>query len=209
MSSDIRWILEVMPSVASLSSDHPKVLDLGGGRGVLRKAIERRGYLYVNLDIQRLENGEPSIIGDAHLLPFRDGCFDIVISKDTLEHFIEPQRAVDEVYRILKANGYFVVWVPFMHPFHGDDYYRYSPLGLCHLLRKFQIVHFDNPQWIFTVLGLAIVEVLKRLKLGFLEKAIKSACYALDGYFTRRQTRPSSFANAYRVVAKKKQEPIQ
>lgn len=47
MSSDIRWLLEVMLSVTSLPSDHPKVLDLGGGRGGLRKALEQRGYLKV------------------------------------------------------------------------------------------------------------------------------------------------------------------
>lgn len=96
MSSDIRWLLEVMPSVTSLPSDHPKVLDLGGGRGGLRKALEQRGYLYVNLDIQRFDNGEPSVIGDAHRLPFKDSCFDVVVSKDTLEHFANPWRAVDE-----------------------------------------------------------------------------------------------------------------
>ncbi|MCS7192031.1 MAG: hypothetical protein NZ937_03485 [Armatimonadetes bacterium] len=63
-------------------------------------------------------------------------------------------------------------------------------------------MHFDSPQWVFTVLGLAIIEFLKRLRLGLLERAIESVCYALDGYFTRRQNRPVSFVNAYRVVAK-------
>lgn len=182
------------------------MLDLGGGRGILRSAIEQRGFLYVNLDIQSFENKEPTIIGDAHCLPFLDNSFDVVVSKDTLEHFAEPQRAVNEVHRVLKFDGYFIIWVPFMHPFHGDDFYRYSPLGLQYLLKRFQIVHFDNPQWVFTVLGLAIVEFLKHLRLGFLERAIKSVCYKLDNYFIRRQTHPSSFANAYRVVAKKSKE---
>lgn len=68
-------------------------------------------------------------------------------------------------------------------------------------------MRFDNPQWVFTVLGLAIVEVLKRLRLNFLENPIKSLCYMLDGYFTRRQTRPASFANAYRILAKRREVP--
>lgn len=62
------------------------------------------------------------------------------------------------------------------------------------------------------MLGLAIVEFLKHLRLVFLvlERAIKSVCYKLDGYFIRRQNRLVSFANAYRVVAKNKiYNPIQ
>src|SRR5712692_5499763 len=154
MSSDADLSLKVIPPGAGL------VLDLGGNSGMLRHPLQERGYHYINLDVRRFENGEPSLIGDAHRLPFKDATLDMVISKDTLEHFLDPGTVVKEVHRVLKEGGRFIIWVPFMYPFHGDDFYRYSPLGLRHLLRDFELLSFESPLWVFTVIGLAVIEVL-------------------------------------------------
>jgi hypothetical protein len=101
---------------------------------------------------------------------------------------------------VLNVGGKFIIWVPFMHPFHGDDFYRYSPLGLQHLLGDFELVAFESPQWVFTVVGLAVIEALKRVHLGLAERPIKQMCGGLDRLFARHQTRPASFAAAYRIV---------
>ena len=198
MSSDADLTLEVIPNGTGL------VLDLGGSKGMLRQRLEGRGYRYINLDVCCFGNGEPSLIGDAHRLPFKDASLDMVISKDTLEHFLEPWVAAKEVHRVLKQEGRFIIWVPFMHPFHGDDFYRYSPIGLEHLLQDFDLIAFDSPLWIFTVVGLAVVEGLKRVRLGFTEQPIKQLCGSLDRLFMQRHKRPSSFAAAYRIIACKR-----
>ena len=195
MSSDAHLILETIPSGTGV------VLDLGGSKGMLRQSLQERGYHYINLDIRCFENGEPSLIGDAHRLPFKDAAVDMVVSKDTLEHFLEPWIVVKEVYRVLRVGGQFIIWVPFMHPFHGDDVYRYSPLGLRHLLRDFELITFESPLWVFTVVGLAVIEVLKRVHLGFAMRPIKQLCGLLDRVVSRRQNHPASFAAAYRIVA--------
>ena len=197
MSSDTHLILEAIPSGIGV------VLDLGGSKGMLRQPLQERGYHYINLDIKDFGNGEPSLVGDAHRLAFKDASVDLVVSKDTLEHFLEPWVVVKEVYRVLKVDGQFIIWVPFMHPFHGDDFYRYSPLGLRHLLRDFELVAFESPLWVFSLLGLAMIETLKRAHLGFAEQMIKRMCHSLDHLFTRDQKRPASFAVAYRIVASK------
>jgi len=159
MSANNLLILEVIPS------DNGDALDLGGGRGNLREPLEKLGYSYVNLDTRKFDNGEPTVVGDAHAMPFENASFDLVVSKDTLEHFDQPWTVVKEVYRVLKPGGLFIIWVPWMHPFHGDDFYRYSPLGLQHLLREFDIILFDSPLWVFTVVGSAVTEATKRLRL--------------------------------------------
>jgi SAM-dependent methyltransferase len=123
------------------------------------------------------------------------------VSKDTLEHFVAPWIVVNEVHRVLKETGQFIIWVPFMHPFHGDDFYRYTPLRLQYLLRDFELVVFESPLWVFSVVGLALIEVLKRLRLGFAERFIRPLCGSLDLFFTQNQRRPASFAAAYRIVA--------
>ncbi|MDI6631230.1 MAG: class I SAM-dependent methyltransferase, partial [Thermoanaerobacteraceae bacterium] len=133
MSAEPELILELITPELIVSGGGI-ALDLGGGRGGLRQPLEKLGYRYLNLDIQRFNERNPDLIGDAHQLPFKDSVFQAVISKDSLEHFAEPWKVVREVHRVLKDGGYFVIWVPFMHPFHGDDFYRYTPLGLQHLL---------------------------------------------------------------------------
>jgi SAM-dependent methyltransferase len=198
MSSDAELTLEVIPNGTGF------VLDLGGNEGMLRQPLQKRGFYYINLDVHRFGNGEPSVIGDAHRLPFKDASLDMVISKDTLEHFLDPWVAAKEVHRVLKKGGQFVIWVPFMHPFHGDDFYRYSPIGLKHLLQDFDLTAFESPLWVFTVVGLAAVEALKRMHLGFTERPIKQLCGSLDRLFVRKQTSPAGFAAAYRIVACKR-----
>ena len=197
MSTIPRYLLEVIPQGNGLA------LDLGGGRGGMREPLRRLGYQYINLDIQRFDNGEPTVIGSAHALPFRDATFDLVVSKDSLEHFLDPWTAVREVYRILKPKGLFIVWVPFMHPFHGDDTYRYTPLGLRNLFKDFTILYFDSPLWIFTVLGTALVGLLNRMKMGWMGPFVRRVCAWIDFRFTKRSKRPLSFAAAYRLVLQK------
>jgi SAM-dependent methyltransferase len=198
MSSDPHLILETIPTGTGFA------LDLGGNNGMLRRPMEERGYHYINLDIHRFGNGEPSLIGDAHRLPFVDTCLDLVVSKDTLEHFLEPWVVVHEVHRVLKVGGRLIIWVPFMHPVHGDDFYRYTPLGLQYLLRDFELVALESPLWVFTVVGFAVIAVCKRAHLGFLERPIRRICMAIDRLWTRRQRRPASFTPAYRIVACKR-----
>ena len=197
MSADTKFILEVVPP------GHGWVLDLGGGKGMMKDPLIKLGYRYVNMDINKVGNSEKSIVGDAHVLPFKDECFDLLVSKDTLEHFLKPWAVVNDVHRVLKKNGLFIIWVPFMHPFHGNDFYRYTPLGLRHLLRDFEIISFESPLWVFTVIGSACTQVLKRIHLDFMAPLVKRFCIVLDTVFTHHQKRPLSFAAAYRVVARK------
>ncbi len=197
MSSDPDLILEVIPPGEGIA------LDLGGGTGLLRQPLRARGYRYINLDLRPAAHGEPTVIGDAHALPVGDGTLSLVVAKETLEHFSDPSLVLEEVWRVLRPGGRLVIFVPFLHPFHGDDFYRYSPLGLRHLLRRFDIERLDAPLWFFTLLGLAAAEGLQRLGVGGIERPIRRASRWLDERFARRGGSPPALAAAYRVVAHK------
>jgi ubiquinone/menaquinone biosynthesis C-methylase UbiE/uncharacterized protein YbaR (Trm112 family) len=45
------------------------------------------------------------VIGDAQRLPFKSNTFNVVTSIEAIEHFIKPEYAVDEIYRVLKPSG--------------------------------------------------------------------------------------------------------
>lgn len=54
------------------------------------------------------------LMADGHSLPFRDTAFDGVWIQAVLEHVLEPQRVVAEIYRVLKPKGIVYAETPFM-----------------------------------------------------------------------------------------------
>ena len=50
-------------------------------------------------------------IGDSPL-PFEDSSFDLVHMAEVIEHLVHPDRAMEEVYRILRPQGYLVLSTP-------------------------------------------------------------------------------------------------
>ena len=44
-------------------------------------------------------------VGNVYDLPFPDGSFDAVFAHTVFEHLSEPEKAISEIYRVLKAGG--------------------------------------------------------------------------------------------------------
>jgi SAM-dependent methyltransferase len=66
---------------------------------------------------------------DSERLPFKDGTFDEVYSKNLLEHLRNPGRALDEMVRVLKEGGRLVIvtdnanyWLWSVLPTHQGGY---------------------------------------------------------------------------------------
>lgn len=51
-------------------------------------------------------------VADAHKLPFDSNFFDVVISRQVLEHLKEPLKAVKEMKRVVKKKGIVIVSTP-------------------------------------------------------------------------------------------------
>ncbi|MBD3384355.1 methyltransferase domain-containing protein [candidate division KSB1 bacterium] len=98
---------------------HPtdRVLDIGAGTGrlskVLIRQIQKPGAV-VALDFAQkmltraqseLGNTAQYICADACELVFRDNTFHKVICYSTFPHILEPQQALNEIYRVLKPQG--------------------------------------------------------------------------------------------------------
>jgi SAM-dependent methyltransferase len=56
---------------------------------------------------------------DITALPFADGCFDVIVACDTLEHVLDDRAALRECARVLRRNGIAILTVP-----QADTEYR-------------------------------------------------------------------------------------
>ena len=94
-----------------------RVLDVGSGPGVLATEIARRclrGQV-VALDqsaerssqagMRLARYGGYSLVGDAAILPFEDGSFDLVYCRFLLEYLRDPEQAVREMVRVCRPGG--------------------------------------------------------------------------------------------------------
>lgn len=106
-----------------------RVLNLGSGIGQFDHYLSK-GAKAINVDIS------PSIrnlhvIADAHFLPFKGDCFDIVYSIAVLEHVQKPWVVADEIGRVLRQGGHVVVELPFLNVIHDQhDYFRFTDKGI-------------------------------------------------------------------------------
>lgn len=79
------------------------------------------------------------VICDGHNLPFPKETFDAVVIQAVLEHVLDPYRVVNEVYRVLKPEGYVYAETPFIQQVHMKEYdfTRFTHLGHRRLFRNF------------------------------------------------------------------------
>jgi SAM-dependent methyltransferase len=127
-------LLEKVLSRISVKS----VLDVGAKHSPYVSFFKHRKY--VRLDL--LPDSQPDIVGDLHKLKIKDRTFDMVLATEVLEHLYDPQRAVNEMQRILTKNGLVVASTRFIYPFHPDphDYYRFTRDSISYLFRNFSKV---------------------------------------------------------------------
>lgn len=94
-----------------------KVLEVGVGVGTDHLQFAKAGAILTGIDItpksieltkKNLEiHGYHSnlLVADAENLPFENNSFDVVYSFGVLHHIPNTQKAIDEIYRVLKPEG--------------------------------------------------------------------------------------------------------
>lgn len=86
----------------------------GGNTRVLRDAGWRVAALEYGADGAQVasERGLPVLRADATLLPVASESLDLVVAFDVLEHLVDDDACVDDIHRVLRPGGTFLVAVP-------------------------------------------------------------------------------------------------
>lgn len=157
------------------------------------------------------------LICDAHDIPFEAQSFDGVIIQAVLYLLLDPFRCVEEIYRVLKSDGWVYAETPFMVPAIGGkfDFTRFTHLGHRRLFRRFAEVSSGpvcGP-------GVALAWAYRHFLLSFAaSRAMRSALGAvadvtsfwlkyLDYYLIERPGAVDSAAGFF-FLGKKAAEPL-
>lgn len=123
------------------------ILDVGGG-DPFTKWLASYKDLFRHCDYKTLDYDATTgadIIGDIHDIPLEAGSIDAIICHSVLEHVVNPIKAVNELYRVLKPQGKVFVHVPSIYPYHArkghyGDYWRFFDDTLIELFKEFSKV---------------------------------------------------------------------
>lgn len=130
--------------INTLSSRHERSMVLVVGGGTVGQGM---APLYEHPDIEVVGfdiYSTPTIqfVADGHRIPLADDAFDAVVVQAVLEHVLEPQAVVDEIWRVLKADGLVYAETPFMQQVHEGpyDFTRFTESGHRYLFRRFELI---------------------------------------------------------------------
>ena len=145
---------------------------IGSGADYFFSICKKKGIKIDSIDVYFSQN--ITAIADAHYLPFENESYELVIIQAVLEHVINPNRVVDEIYRILKNNAIVYAETPFMQCVHEGpyDFTRFSHSGHRWLFKKFKEISSGAHHGAFSsslfILSYAISGLLRSKTIGIL-----------------------------------------
>ena len=109
------------------------------------RALETAGMDALEISGEYWKNKVPFTSYRAVWYPEYDVCekplpdlFDLIIAEQVFEHLLYPARAARNIHHMLRADGYFLVTVPFLFRIHANptDCTRWTPQGLAYFLEE-------------------------------------------------------------------------
>ncbi len=124
------WIVSFIDRCAST-----QLLDVGCGVGYLLSEAAKKGANVFGLDISqeglaKLKHKLPFAkvcVADGEKIPFKDNSFDYIVSLGSIEHFLHPEKGIEDIQRTLRSNGHAILLLP--NSFYFGDILKVLFLG--------------------------------------------------------------------------------
>jgi SAM-dependent methyltransferase len=101
------------------------------------------GKRYIKQDMRDFDPSCIDVICDiADMKPISNKSIGLALNLESLEHLPHPQKAIDEIYRVLRPNGLLILTTVMHFKIHRapKDYWRFTPDGIELLLNRFKIL---------------------------------------------------------------------
>lgn len=190
-----------------------KLLDVGCGTMPFRPMILPYVTDYDGMDLYPKIDAVRYVCDAQDMNEVGDESYDTVICLEVLEHLPDPQRALKEIFRVLKTGGILIASVPHLSRIHDapHDFYRYTNFGIQWMMEQagFSILELVSKGGLFSFLGhqfstifLALfwkIPILKEIAYQLNAWLISRLCIQVDHLFDRSGT----FALGYAFAAVK------
>jgi len=123
--------------VSTVLSSNSRGVDVGAGYGLLSEVLESYGIMMYNLDKYPPKDGLGNqIIGRAESLPFKDESLDFATVFYSFNHFDNPNKAFDELYRVVRKNGHMIMMMDFQRYNNQEYFIRLNELSMNKIIYK-------------------------------------------------------------------------
>jgi ubiquinone/menaquinone biosynthesis C-methylase UbiE len=94
--------------------ENAKILDAGGGTGILSESLRKRSDFVVCLDLSfdmlsKIRTDIVRLCSDMENTAIKDGIFDVVVCRGSLHHLNDLRSGLKEIWRVLKKDGLFLM----------------------------------------------------------------------------------------------------
>lgn len=146
--------------------NYKSLLDIGCGTGHLISLLSKNkkaDYVGLDLSSKMVEEANKKKIkyakfveGKADNLPFDKKSFDIVTCSESFHHYIDPNKAMREAYRVLKKGGYYIladkdvgnlVWY---HNFYNRRFKNTGDCNFSNLKRAKRLIQKNGFKLVYT-----------------------------------------------------------
>ena len=109
----LHWIAQARARLIPPPRPGALLLDVACGGGLMAPHVH--GYRHIGVDVTESAlrvaagQGVEAALARAERLPYGDGCFDVVVAGEILEHVQDPAAVVAEACRVLAPGGTVVV----------------------------------------------------------------------------------------------------
>lgn len=137
-----RFIREVV--TPTLKHDE-LLLDAGAGKQQFKTLLSRAKYQSTDYDdpTYKVPQGTHDFYCSLDAIPQPDYTYDVVVNTQVLEHVDDPQKVINEFYRVLKPGGRLYLTTNQMFPLHYSpyNYFFFTVLGLELLFKRAGFEH--------------------------------------------------------------------
>lgn len=217
-----RYYADLKELVRARDGTPLKMLDVGcsDGRSTLSVVRDLKNITLYGLEVvperveKAIENGVQARVGKADAtFPFEDASFDVVTANQVIEHLNNQDKFVDEVFRVLRPGGVFLVCTPSLSSWHniGALLMGWQPFPMTNFSEKDAAI--GNPLAFHTGEEIEHVSMLhtrvytvRALKdlLGLhgfrIEKAIGTGYYPLPTFLAKKASDLDPTHSAYQYI---------
>jgi ubiquinone/menaquinone biosynthesis C-methylase UbiE len=139
-AGELRYRLRCIDKLGYRFRGDERLLDVGSGDGGVSRLLRQRVGEVVAVDVEKSdqwgddEDGIEFMVASGEAMPFEDGEFDLIHSKDSLHHMDDPDKAIQEYRRVLRPGGAALI----------VEANRYNPIFFVHMTKMLGHEHFPR-----------------------------------------------------------------